>query len=107
MPDFQPDLIPPAPSAAPTLTAPWLFAWRGGDILLLGERDGGRWVVARGWRQADRLSDIRRWSFPNPGAFAVQIRRLARDATDDPAAAHLAATAAAAWAATQEADDHG
>lgn len=102
MPDPQPDLVPRPQSAEPTLAAPGLFAWRGGDIVLLGERAGERWVVARGWRQADRFSDVRRWSFADPHAFAGQIRRLAREATGDPDAARLAGSAAAAWAETQE-----
>ena len=80
----------PVPSAA-------LFAWSGGGIVLLGERDAGRWILARGWRQCDRLSDVRRWFFGDPRAFAGQVRRLVRDATADPTTAAAAHGAALAW----------
>lgn len=75
-----------------------LFAWRGGDVILFGERTGDGWIVARGWPQADCLTDVRRWTFPEPGAFVGQIRRLAREATGQAAHADAAASAAAAWA---------
>lgn len=100
--DPRPELVPPPAAVEPTLAAPGLFAWRGGDVLLLGERTGEHWVVARGWRHADRLSDVRRWFFADRRAFAGQIRRLARDATGDATAAQRAGSAAAAWAETQQ-----
>lgn len=77
-------------------TAP-IFAWSGGGVVLLGERAADRWVVARGWRQGDRLGDVRRWSFADPRAFAGQIRRLAAEASGDRAAAVSVGTAALAW----------
>ena len=75
-----------------------LFAWSGGGIVLLAERAEERWVVARGWRQGDRLSDVRRWSFAHPRAFAGQVRRLACEATGDPTGARDLGDAALAWA---------
>ena len=84
----------PAP-ASPTAD---LFVWSGGGIVLLGERAADRWVVARGWRRDDRLTDVRRWSFAEPRAFAGQVRRLAREATGDPAGATTAGGAALVWA---------
>ena len=82
---------------APANPAPDLFAWSGGGIVLLGERAADRWVVARGWRHGDRLSDVRRWFFADPRAFAGQVRRLAREATGNPAAAAEAGSEAIAW----------
>jgi hypothetical protein len=82
---------------APANPGPDLFAWSGGGIVLLGERAADRWVVARGWRHGDRLSDVRRWSFADPRAFAGQVRRLAREATGNPVAAAGAGTEAIAW----------
>ena len=75
-----------------------LFAWRGGTIVLLAERVAGRWVVARGWRQGDRLTDVRRWSFVSPRLLAGQVRRLAHEATGDATDARAAGSAALAWA---------
>ena len=87
---------------APASAAADLFAWSGGGIVLLGERSADRWVVARGWRQGDRLSDVRRWSFADPRAFAGQIRRLAHDATGDPTGAARVGCEAIAWAQSAE-----
>jgi len=98
----------PSPIHDP-FAAPDLFAWGGGGIVLLGERINARWVLARGWRQADRLNDVRRWSFADPRAFAGQVRRLVRDATGDPAAGRQAAAVALAWIAahgTPRTTDH-
>ena len=53
-----------------------LFAWRGGEIVLLGEQDGDRWYLSRGWKCGDRLTDVRRWSFANSARFVTQVRRL-------------------------------
>lgn len=80
-----------------------LFTWGGGGVVLLGERVDGRWVLARGWRQGDRLSDVRRWSFADRRAFAGQVRRLVRDATGDAAAGRRAAADASAWTAIHDA----
>jgi hypothetical protein len=74
-----------------------LFAWRGGEIVLLGEQDGDRWYLSRGWRSGDRLTDVRRWSFANPERFVTQVRRLVWDAAPDPYRADQAAVAAAEW----------
>lgn len=76
-----------------------LFAWRGGEIVLFGERtDDGNWVLARGWRGPGTLTDIRRWSFPTPERFVAQVRRLAAEAVGDGSAAAAAGAAATAWA---------
>ncbi len=74
-----------------------VFAWHGGGIVLLGEQSEGRWHLARSWRSADRLTDVRRWSFVNPARFVTQVRRLVWEAALDPSRANLAATAAADW----------
>lgn len=99
----------PSPVHDP-VAAPDLFAWGGGGIVLLGELVDARWVLARGWHQGDRLSDVRRWSFTDPRAFAGQVRRLVHDATGDPAAGRRAAVAASAWLTAHDApesNDHG
>ena len=88
----------PADAPAQTHAAADLFVWSGGGIVLLAERAGERWVVARGWRRDDRLTDVRRWSFADPRALAGQVRRLAREATGDASIAHAAWAAALAWA---------
>jgi hypothetical protein len=74
-----------------------LFAWRGAGIVLLGERDGANWVLARGWRVGDRLTDVRRWSFADSGRFVTQVRRLVLEATANSSHAVDAANAAAGW----------
>jgi hypothetical protein len=74
-----------------------LFAWRGGEIVLFGEQADDRWYLARGWRSADRLTDVRRWSFANAERFVTQVRRLVWEAAPDPARADHAAAAAADW----------
>jgi hypothetical protein len=74
-----------------------LFAWRGGEIVLLGEQSDGRWYLARGWRGADRLTDVRRWSFASAERFVTQVRRLVWEAAPDPARADRAAAAASDW----------
>jgi hypothetical protein len=76
---------------------PALFAWRGGEIVLFGEQNGDRWHLSRGWRSADRLTDVRRWSFSTPERFVVQVRRLVWEAVLDSGRAATAAAAAADW----------
>lgn len=80
-----------------------LFAWKGGRIVLLGERDRDRWVLARGWQSGDRLSDVRRWSFADSRRFAGQVRRLADEATGDHRLAANAGADARAWCAARDA----
>ena len=75
-----------------------LFAWRAGAVVLFAERVAGRWVVARGWSQGDRLTDVRRWSFASPRLLAGQVRRLAHEATGDAISARAAGSAALTWA---------
>ena len=75
-----------------------LFGWRGDDVVLLAEQVGETWVVARSWAQGDRLIDVRRWTFRTPRALAVQMQRLAREATGNVTEAAAVATAVLAWA---------
>jgi hypothetical protein len=75
-----------------------LFMWRGAGIVLFGELDNGRWVLARGWLQGDRLEHIRRWSFAEPMRFSGQVRRLIADASGDIADARAQGQRALAWA---------
>ena len=88
------------PSAAPATardTAP-LFMWRGAGIVLFGEYQDGRWVLARGWLAGDRLEHVRRWSFAQPIPFSGQVRRLVMDALDDFAVAREEGFRALTWA---------
>jgi len=89
-----------APESAQLLVSRGLFAWRGGRIFLFGERTAGRWILARAWRDQDRLTDVRRWSFADPETFARQIGRLAREEIGAGAVADLPA-AALAWAVAE------
>ena len=79
------------------LAAP-LFMWRGFGIVLIGEREGDRWVLARGWLQGDRLEYVRRWSFAQPLGFSGQVRRLVMEASGDPAHAREQGSRALDWA---------
>ncbi|MCC7022250.1 MAG: hypothetical protein IT338_05460 [Thermomicrobiales bacterium] len=72
--------INPAATTLDTATATPLFMWHGFGIVLIGEREGDRWILARGWSRGDRLEAIRRWSFAQPMLFAAQVRRLVREA---------------------------
>jgi hypothetical protein len=92
----------PAPRAldADVRTDAGLFLWRGAGIVLLAQAEGERWIVARGWLNADSLSHIRRWSFPSANGCCGQIRRLALDATGNDREAAAVAAAARDWAAT-------
>jgi hypothetical protein len=87
-----------APSGPSLHVSDALFAWRGGQVALLGERTDEHWVLARGWPEADRLADIRRWYFSTPGAFAAQVFRLVREATCNIAESERARDAALNWA---------
>jgi hypothetical protein len=71
-----------------------LFLQQAGRTLLIGYRDDGQWVLARGWRKGDCFTDIRRWRFQNPVQFIAQVTRLVRETVDggsDDAAARSAA----------------
>jgi hypothetical protein len=83
-----------------------LFAWSGGGVVLLGERVDDRWILARGWLAGDCLAHIRRWSFAEPRAFAGQARRLAEEASGDPALARSVGARAGAWSEAVS-PDHG
>jgi hypothetical protein len=85
---------PPIPGSKATA----LFMWRGGGIVLIGEHEQGRWVLARAWLQGDRLEHVRRWSFAAPIPFSGQVRRLIVDAVSDHALARDEAFRALAWA---------
>ena len=88
---------PIAPPIPATGTA-GLFTWRGGGIVLIGTHEDGRWVLARGWLEGDRLAHIRRWSFPQPVLFSRQVRRLVNEAQGDARDAREEGLRALAWA---------
>jgi hypothetical protein len=75
---------------------PALFLQRAGRTVLMGYRESGCWVLARGWRRGDRFTDIRCWRFRSPDQFVVQVGRLVREegAPDLPGDA---VTAAGQW----------
>jgi hypothetical protein len=72
--------------------------WRGGGIVLIGEHEQDRWVLARAWLQGDRLEYVRRWSFAAPIPFSGQVRRLIMEADGDFALARDEGFRALAWA---------
>jgi hypothetical protein len=78
-----------------------LIIWRGAGIALVGENDGDRWVIARGWLPADQMTDIRRWVFSTPEAFSGQFRRLVSEACGNSDEGRAAGAAAAAWASSR------
>ena len=82
----------------------YLFAWRGDRIVLLVERvsTGEGWIVARGWRSADRLTDIRRWSYAASDRMSGQVRRLVDEASGDAPLARRVSSAVMAWAASNQ-----
>jgi hypothetical protein len=84
------------PEASPETAAP-IFLWRGAAIVLLGTREGERFILARGWLREDRLTDVRRWSFADQLRFSVQVRRLVAEAGLDAAQAAAEAKRAFAW----------
>jgi len=94
MDTFPTDVTSPATAQGTTDT---LFMWRGGGILLLGERNSDRWVLARGWLLGDRLEYVRRWSFAQPVPFSGQVRRLVLEACGDFSQAHDEGLRAHAW----------
>lgn len=71
------------PDRIDALDDPDLLAWRGRGIVILvfPESRPGTWVVTRGWRHGDRLTDVRRWTFPTRLAASRQMGRLVRDAS--------------------------
>ncbi|MBA2755180.1 MAG: hypothetical protein H0U40_12080 [Chloroflexia bacterium] len=71
------------PDSIDVLDGPELLAWRGRGIVIFAfpEPRPGGWVVTRGWHHGDRLTDIRRWTFPTRLAASRQMHRLVRDAT--------------------------
>jgi hypothetical protein len=76
-----------------------LYMWRGNGIVLIGQRDEQRWVLARGWMTGDALEHVRRWSFSAPGPFAGQVRRLVAEATGNHVLARDESARALAWVA--------
>jgi|GEM_PF-6354751 len=66
-----------------SVDGPDLIAWRGHGVVILAfpESHPARWVVARGWRRGDVLTDVRRWVYPTRLAASHQVRRLVGDAT--------------------------
>lgn len=74
-----------------------LFTWSNGQIVLIVEREENGWIVARGWRNGDRLDHVRRWSFVTSRRVVGQVRRLVREASGDPAAADAAADDLVRW----------
>jgi hypothetical protein len=77
-----------------------LFGWRNDLIVLLAEREGANFVLARGWMESDRLTDVRRWTFHDPRLLAAQVLRLVREATGREPEAYLARDSALLWALT-------
>lgn len=86
------------PTSELTASGERLFAWSGGGIVLIGDYAAGRWTLARGWRRADALTDVRRWAFTTPRSFAGQVRRLVLEACADPRTADGESGSALAWA---------
>lgn len=78
-----------------------LIIWRGAGIALVGENEGDRWVIARGWLAADQMTDVRRWVFSTPEAFSGQFRRLVSEACGNSDEGRAAGAAATEWASTR------
>ena len=68
---------PETESPTPGLAS--LFRWQAEDMVLIGERDGDLWVLARAWKVGDRLTDVRRWRFAVADRFCLQVERLMAD----------------------------
>ncbi len=90
--------LDPIASPLPASAIEGLFTWRGAGIVLIGSRDEGRWVLARGWLEGDRLAHVRRWSFTQPVLFSRQVRRLVTEARGEAGDAGEEALRALAWA---------
>ena len=90
--------INPIAPHPPASTTAGLFTWRGGGIVLIGTQEYGRWVLARGWLENDRLEYVRRWSFAQPIAFSRQVRRLITEAQGGSAHAREEELRALTWA---------
>ena len=88
----------PVASPHPVTGTTGLFTWRGAGIVLIGTHEDGRWVLARGWLQDDRLAHIRRWSFTEPVLFSRQVRRLVNEAHGNAGDAREEGLRALAWA---------
>ena len=76
----------PLPSSRPGISAQIdtdLYLWQGNGIVLLGQQEDGRFVLARGWIENDRLAHVRRWRFATLEQFAGQVRRLVMEASGD------------------------
>lgn len=80
-----------------------LIIWRGAGIAIVGENDGDRWIIARGWLAADQMTDVRRWVFSTPEAFSGQFRRLVSEAIGNADEGRAAGAAVAEWALTRTA----
>ena len=62
----------------------------------MGQVENGRYVLARGWIENDRLTHVRRWSFATAEKFSGQVRRLVMEASGNfDMAAHERLTALA------------
>ena len=90
--------VNPIPPHLPASASVGLFTWRGGGIVLIGTHEDGRWVLARGWLQDDRLEHVRRWSFAQPIPFSRQVRRLITEANGGTGHAREEGLRALAWA---------
>ena len=75
-----------------------LFLWRSPSVVLMGQMEGDRWIVSRGWIRGDTLSHVRRWSFSSAAGLCTQIHRLAFEATASRPEAEAAGAAARTWA---------
>jgi hypothetical protein len=90
-------VVDPERSQTSFACEPPLFTWRGAEIVLFGIREADRFILARGWLQGDRLTDIRRWSFSDPVRFSGQVRRLVAETSVAPCEATAAGIGARAW----------
>jgi hypothetical protein len=75
-----------------------LLAWTEGGIVLFAQFAEERWQLARGWRRADCLTDIRLWSFDCPERFAGQVRRLVYEIAGESGVAERMSAVAGDWA---------
>jgi hypothetical protein len=78
-----------------------LFGWTDGRIAIFVDRDASAWVIARGWLDSDRLTDVRRWRFDTERRVLGQLARLVHEATGEHRAAAEAAGRLADWLARQ------